>query len=111
MGYTSINAQAMSIPIWVFATVTALTTAVLSDRTKHRFGFIIIGCSFTTIGYGILMAMNQVPVGARYFALFTILGGGWISQPITVGWLQNNLSGHYKRGIGAAMQIAIGNLR
>lgn len=111
LGWTSIHAQAMSIPIWLFAAICALITAVLSDRTKHRFWFIIAGCLVTTVGYAIMFAMLDVPVGARYFALFVVLGGGWIAQPITVGWLQNNLSGHYKRGVGSALQIGIGNLR
>lgn len=111
LGWTSIYAQVMSIPIWIVTAGLALATAWISDRLRHRYAFIVIGACVTTVGYGILYAMLDVPVGVRYFALYAIVGGGYITQPITVGWLNNNLSGHYKRGIGAAMQIGLGNIR
>lgn len=110
MGWTSIHAQVMSIPIFIVATVLALTAALLSDYLKHRFTFIIAGCLVATVGYAILLSMESVPVGARYFAVFAIVGGGYIAQPITLGWLSNNLAGHYKRGAGAALQVGVGNI-
>lgn len=99
----------MSIPIYVAAAAVTLTVAVFSDRLKHRCGFILLGCFVTTIGYGILLAMHSVPVGVRYFAVYMITCGCWMAQPITVVWLNNNLGGHYKRGVGAAIQLSIGN--
>lgn len=110
LGWTSIRAQVMSIPIFITATVLALSAAILSDHIKHRFGFIMTGCCVTTIGYSILLAMHSVPVGARYFAVFAVVGGGYIAQPITLGWVNNNLGGHYKRGVGSAMMVGIGNI-
>jgi hypothetical protein len=110
LGWTSIRAQVMSIPIFIVATVLALSAALLSDRIKHRFGFIIFGCCVATTGYAILLNMHHVAVGVRYFAVFLIVGGGYIAQPITLVWLNNNLGGHYKRGVGAAMQVGIGNI-
>lgn len=109
LGWTSIRAQVMSIPIFITATVLALSAAILSDYLKHRFFFIIGGCCIATIGYTILLCMHSVDVGVRYFALFAIVGGGYIAQPITLVWLNNNLGGHYKRGVGAALQVGLGN--
>jgi hypothetical protein len=43
-------------------------------------------------------------------ALFFIVSGGYIVQPLAIVWLTNNLSGHYKRSFGAALQIGLGNL-
>jgi hypothetical protein len=74
--WTPVRSQVMSIPIYIVATVLALTTAFLTDRLKHRFAFIIIGCCVATVGYAILLAMKHIPVGARYAALFFITGGG-----------------------------------
>jgi hypothetical protein len=110
LGWTSIRAQVMSIPIFIFATVCALSAALLSDKLKHRYGFIVAGCLFSTIGYVILLNMHRVDVGVRYFALFTIVGGGYIAQPITLVWMSNNVAGHYKVGISAAMQVGFGNI-
>lgn len=109
LGWTSIHAQVMSIPIYAVATVCALTTAFLSDKMRHRFGFIVGGCLLATIGYAILLNMERVAVGARYFALFAIVSGGFTAQPITLVWLNNNVSGHYKRSVSSAMMIGWGN--
>ena len=103
LGWTSIHAQLMTIPIFIFATICALTCAVISDKIRHRFGFIVGGCLLATIGYIILLNLHHVTVGVRYFALFTIVGGGYIAQPITLVWVNNNMSGHYKRSVSSAM--------
>ncbi|KAK5091452.1 hypothetical protein LTR05_001635 [Lithohypha guttulata] len=110
LGWTSIRAQVMSIPIFIVATVVALVTAYFTDRMKHRFSFIIAGCCIATIGYAILLSMLSVPVGARYFALYLITSGGYMAQPVTLVWLSNNVSGHYKRGVSSAMQVGLGNI-
>jgi MFS family permease len=74
--WTPVRSQVMSIPIYIVATFLALVTAFLTDRLKHRFTFIIIGCCVATAGYAILLSMTHVSVGARYAALFLITGGG-----------------------------------
>ncbi|KAJ5166933.1 uncharacterized protein N7482_005714 [Penicillium canariense] len=109
LGWTSVRAQVMSIPIYIVATVIALVTALVSDRLRHRFAFTLCGCVIATIGYVILICQKSVPVGARYFALYAITGGGYMTQPILMGWLSNNMAGHYKQSIAAAMQIGFGN--
>jgi MFS family permease len=109
LGWKAIRAQVMSIPIYIAATICALTVAYLTDRFKRRFPFIMIGCCITTIGYILLLNMRTVPIGARYFALYLITCGGYIAQPVTIVWLNNNVSGHYKRGVAMAMQIGLGN--
>lgn len=109
MGWTSLMAQVMSIPIYVVAAILTLCTAILSDRLKHRFSFVLLGCSLATVGYVILLAQRSVPVGVKYFALFAITGGGYIAQPIIIGWLSNNMSGHYKQAVASAIQIGFGN--
>ncbi|KAF5589555.1 nicotinamide mononucleotide permease [Fusarium pseudocircinatum] len=110
LGWTSIRAQIMSIPIFLFATVCALVAAVASDKTRHRSGFILGGCLFTTVGYVILLNMMSVSVGIRYMALFFIVAGGYIAQPIVLVWVSNNMAGHYKLGVASAMQVGFGNI-
>lgn len=109
MGWTSLMAQVMSIPIYIVAAVMTLVIAFISDKVKHRVGFVLLGCTVSTIGYIILLTQQSVPVGARYFALFAVTGGAYIAQPIIMGWQSNNVSGHYKQAISSAMQIGFGN--
>ena len=110
LGWTSLQAQVMSIPIYVVAFVATLIAAVCTDRLRHRFAFAIAGISIATIGYVILLAQKEVPVGGRYFAIYLVTAGGYVAQPIALVWLNNNLAGHYKRSAGAAMQIGFGNV-
>ncbi|PLB43703.1 putative MFS transporter [Aspergillus steynii IBT 23096] len=109
MGWTAVRAQVMSIPIYAIAMVTTLTAAWVSDRLRHRYAFTLAGCLVATTGYVILLCQGSVPVGARYFALVAITGGGYLTQPILMGWLSNNMAGHYKQSVASAMQIGFGN--
>ncbi|TVY78318.1 putative transporter [Lachnellula suecica] len=110
MGYTAAMSQVRSIPIFIVATVAALTVAWLTDKLKHRYSFTMLGVLVGMIGYIILLCQNKVPVGVKYMACFFITTGGYITQPVTWVWLSNNVSGHYKRSVSAAMQIGIGNI-
>lgn len=109
MGWTSLMAQVMSVPIYIAAAVMTLLSALLSDYLRHRFAFALSGCLVATIGYAILLAQQSVPTGAKYFALYAITGGGYVAQPIPIGWFSNNISGHYKQAIASAFQIGFGN--
>lgn len=109
LGWTAVRAQVLSIPIYIVAAVVSLATAVLSDRLRHRYAFTMIGVFVATIGYIILLAQHTVSVSVRYFAIYLVLVGGYITQPLTLVWLANNMGGHYKRSINAAMQIGFGN--
>ncbi|OQO05910.1 hypothetical protein B0A48_10006 [Cryoendolithus antarcticus] len=109
MGYTAVRAQVMSIPIYAVAAVICLSVCYISDKVQHRFGFVLLGVTVGSVGYIILLAQTGLPVGAKYFALFCLVGAGYIVQPISVSWLMNNTGGHYKRAFASAAQIGWGN--
>jgi MFS family permease len=109
MGYSAKRSQVLSIPIFVVATVGALTTAVCTDRLKRRYPFTILGVLVATVGYVILLAQNGLAVGVKYFATFLIVLGTYITQPVCIAWISNCMSGHYKRSVASAMQIGFGN--
>lgn len=109
LGYTSAAAQVRSIPIYIVATIVSLATAVATDRLRHRYGFTILGAAVTAVGYVLLLCQSHVAVGVRYFAIFLVTAGCYICQPVTITWISNNMGGHYKRSVSAAMMIGIGN--
>ena len=110
MGYTSSRAQVHSIPIFVVATIVALIIALCTDRLQHRYSFCLLGIAVATIGYILLLLPpGTVSPSVRYFALFVIVAGGYITQPVTLTWISNCMGGHYKRSIAAAMQVGFGN--
>jgi hypothetical protein len=110
MGYTSASAQIRSIPIFVVAAICSLIAAWLTDRLRHRFTFCIFGLVVASIGYIMLLCQTGLSVGVKYFALFLVVPGGYITQPIVLAWVQNCMSGHYKRSVSAAMTVGFGNL-
>ena len=110
MGYTSASAQIRSIPIFVVAAICSLIAAWLTDRLRHRFSFCIFGLVVASMGYIMLLCQTNLTVGVKYFALFLVVPGGYITQPIVLAWVQNCMSGHYKRSVSAAMTVGFGNL-
>ena len=109
LGWTSVHAQVMSIPIYLVAAFFSLSAAALSDHLRHRFTFIIVGICISSVGFIVLLAQSNVSVAGRYVAIYVIMSGGYIAQPIIIVWLVNNMGGHYKRSVAAAMQIGFGN--
>ncbi|KAE9377036.1 major facilitator superfamily protein [Stipitochalara longipes BDJ] len=109
MGYTAAISQVRSIPIFIVAAVAALLVAWATDRMKHRYAFTIAGVLVGGIGYVVLLCQENVSVGVKYMACFFITTGGYMTQPVTWVWLNNNMGGHYKRAIATALQIGLGN--
>jgi hypothetical protein len=110
LGWLAADAQLHTIPIYGVAFVVTLACSWWSDRIQHRFTFTVVGLSIACIGYVVLLCEGSVSVGARYTALFLVNGGSYITQPLAVVWLANNMGGHYKRSFGAALQIGLGNV-
>ncbi|KAJ4348339.1 uncharacterized protein N0V89_009713 [Didymosphaeria variabile] len=110
LGYTSSAAQVRSIPIFVVATVTAVVASWMSDRFRHRFWFCIGGLVVASVGYILLLCGATLGAGVKYFALFLIVPGGYITQPIVLVWVANLMSGHYKRSVSSAVQVGLGNI-
>lgn len=114
LGYSGIEAQVHSIPIWIVASVVTLGVSILTDRLKHRYSFIMFGVIFASIGYIILLCQGPLHSGlspnVRYMAVYFVTTGCYIVQPVAIVWLANNLSGHYKRAIGLAIQVGVGNI-
>ncbi|PGG99779.1 hypothetical protein GX51_06151 [Blastomyces parvus] len=109
-GYDASQSQVHSIPIWVASAAAAILVGYLSDRTRHRYGFILFGCLFASIGYILLLCQSHVSLRVKHMALFIVNLGVYIAQPVVVVWLSNNLAGHYKRAFGIAFQISFGNI-
>ncbi|KAI9813844.1 MAG: hypothetical protein M1827_003634 [Pycnora praestabilis] len=112
-GYSASEAQIHTIPVYAVTTVVTLAAAWGTDRLRHRYAFTMAGITLAAIGYIILLCQggpkDGLSVGVKYMAVFFVVVGIYITQPISIVWLSNNMGGHYKRAFGAAMQIGIGN--
>ncbi|KAH7883131.1 MFS general substrate transporter [Phlebopus sp. FC_14] len=107
-GYSTPISQLLTVPPYVVATTTLLIFAHYSDKLKMRSPFIFAGLVMLAIGFSI--NISRAPDGVKYFGTFFCVTGSYAAFPGVVSWLGNNLSGQYKRGVGMALHIGIGNL-
>ncbi|KAF5375707.1 hypothetical protein D9615_009368 [Tricholomella constricta] len=106
-GYTAAISQLLTVPPYVFATIVLWFFAHYSDKLQLRSPFIVAGLTMCLIGYAI--NISNVPNGVKYFGTYFVVGGSYAAFPGIVAWLGNNLAGQYKRGIGMAIHIGVGN--
>lgn len=108
-GWEAQEAQVRTIPVYAFAAGMMLLGAWASDFLKHRYGLIVFGASLTTIGFGMLLNQEGYSRDYKFAAVFLVFGGGYMITPMALGWMQNNLSGHWKRAFGSSIQVTIGS--
>lgn len=108
LNYTNSTAQLMTVPIYITASVLAVFGAFLSDRAGIRSPFIISLLCVMAAGFGMCIGSDnpRVVYGGVFIAACCI----YPAFPGVIAWLSNNLAGSYKRGVGMALQIGIGNL-
>ncbi|RDW58327.1 hypothetical protein BP5796_12257 [Coleophoma crateriformis] len=111
LGYTSTNAQLMTIPVYLAATITTLIVGWLSDRIKQRTPF-IMGClSIAVIGFVAELAIPHPKFpGVTYFFLFFITVGLFSPVVSIITLTANNVAPSSKRAVGMAIMMSFGNL-
>lgn len=109
-GYTSVQAQLLSIGPYASAFAFTMIVAYLADHYHHRYGWCILGTIVSMIGYIIIMAVPSRLPGVLYFATFLMITGAYITQPLILTWSQNNQGGHYKRAVSSAWTVSFGNI-
>lgn len=73
LGYASVHAQLITVPVYVWATASYLMIAFASDRVGLRSPFILGACLALIIGYSMNIGSNAL--GVRLAAVF-VLGTG-----------------------------------
>jgi len=58
---------------------------------------------------GFIINITNAPRGVQYFGMFLCTAGSYGGFPGVVAWLGTDLVPSYKRGVGIAIQIGIGN--
>lgn len=58
---------------------------------------------------GYILLATIPAVGGRYFALFVIAMGLYITPGLNVTWIGNNTQGHFKRSTAVGLNQLIGN--
>ncbi|KAJ7505302.1 major facilitator superfamily domain-containing protein [Mycena galericulata] len=108
LGFTSWEAQLMTVPPNTLASLSIWFTVWVSSRYDIRAPF-IIGAAFVAIlGYIILLA-GPTP-GAQYVGVHFAAAGCYTGNALLLSWPGENVSAQTKRAVAVAMQITIGDL-
>lgn len=113
MGYTSSNAQLLTVPPYVIGAISAFVSGILSDRFRWRMPFIVTAQTLVLISFAVLFAKadaisDNIPV--CYFAIILANIGFYPIDPGGNTWTLNNLAGPTKRAQGIAYMICLGNI-
>lgn len=113
MGYSSSNAQLLTIPPYVVGAITACLAGIYSDRLRRRMPFIVCSQFVVIAAFSIILPLrNDIKryMGPAYFALCLACAGVYPIGPGVNSWTANNLAGPAKRAMGVALVISLCNV-
>lgn len=106
MGYTSANAQLMTVPIYVAGAIATVVVAWWSDLSQQRTPFIMGGFTVAVVGFiGELAIPHPKLPGVTYFFLYLIAIGLYCPFVCVVTLVANNLAPSSKRAVGMAVSL------
>ncbi|KAJ9621612.1 hypothetical protein H2203_007099 [Taxawa tesnikishii (nom. ined.)] len=108
LGYTSLQANYLTIPVYLFATVTLFIATAASDRLKKRAVVLVIAPIPVIIGYVIVCSTASHAAG--YFAMFLCGSGIYAYNCTILTWVSNNLAPDYKRSVGVPFFVSLANV-
>ncbi|KAL4798075.1 hypothetical protein BDV19DRAFT_35492 [Aspergillus venezuelensis] len=134
LGYTSLEAQYMRVPVYFLGGIVFFSAACLGDKWGLRGTvshlpthppryptqrkaltlrlvstyLLLILDIFPVIGYSILLSVQKS--GVRYFACYLIAIPLYCGPGLNEIWLNNNMAPHYRRATALGIQQLTGNL-
>ncbi|KAF4633608.1 hypothetical protein G7Y89_g4509 [Cudoniella acicularis] len=112
LGYTSVKAQAMTAPPYVFAFFSVIAIAIYSDKYRCRARSLLISYFVGTTGIVILWPClyHKNLAGVSYFTLFLVVAGYNMQAPAVGSWLGTNVRNPAKRSAAMGWQSTFGQL-
>ncbi|KAJ5494620.1 hypothetical protein N7463_010707 [Penicillium fimorum] len=107
LGYTSINANLMTVPIYLSALAVFLVIAFASDRYGMRGPFMAGPALLILIGLILLVSVENLNV--RFAACFLSAFGLYPAAALSMMWLQDNVAGFYKRSSMVGFTLTLAN--
>ncbi|KAI9674400.1 MAG: hypothetical protein M1817_001738 [Caeruleum heppii] len=108
LGYSSVQAQLLSVPPYAVACVFTIFIGWLADRTHQRGLCNIFVSLLGVLGFAMLLGSNSG--GLSYAGTFLAALGIYPCIANTISWTSNNTEGVYKRGVTVGFVIGWGNL-
>jgi hypothetical protein len=111
MGYSSLNAQALSAPPYLVAFVVVLATAWASDRSRSRSPYLIAHALISSVAYFAIAATGyfhahlstELHTFIRYICVYPATAGFFSAITLIITWSMDNRV--EKEGKGASIAI------
>jgi MFS family permease len=113
MGYTSSQAQLLTIPPYVAGAISAYCFAKLSDRFMWRMPFVVGPLMIIVLGFAIVLPLAPEitnNIAPCYVGVVLICVGQYPTNPAGSAWISGNLAPTTKKAMGIALNIALGNI-
>lgn len=107
LGYSAASAQLHTVPPYAVALVFMISLSTISDRLSSRGFPITIVFSVSSIGWLILLLVENNQ-HVRYFATFCVVIGGYAAIPLIIGWVSNNTPNQSQRAVSLGMLNTVG---
>ncbi|OAQ97977.1 hypothetical protein LLEC1_00536 [Akanthomyces lecanii] len=107
MGYTVIQAQYLSIPVYIFGGLAFLTAAYISDRYCIRGPLLWLTNLPGIVGYVLIICSAHD--GVKFLGTFLCAVSVYNGPGLNLTWLNVNVAPHYRRATAIGMQLSIGN--
>lgn len=108
LGFDSLQAQYLTVPVYMLAGFSYLCFAEFSDRKKIRGPIIVLNNIFAIAGYIILLSVDKA--GVKYFACYLICLALYIGPGLNETWIASNTAPAFKRGSSIAINQTLGNI-
>lgn len=90
--------------------VALIILCFMSDLTRVRSVFIVVGLAVTLIGFVVFGCIDtKTHIGAAYFCCFLMTTGGSVSSVLTSTWYNNNTPNENRRAVISAVGVPLAN--
>lgn len=108
LGFSSLKAQYLTVPVYLLAGIIFLIAAEFSDKKRLRGPIIAFTNIFGIAGYILLLAVDNNAV--KYFACYLICFSLYTGTGINESWLASNTSPSFKRYTAIGINQTLGNV-
>lgn len=107
MGYSTLQSQYLTIPVYIIGGLCFLAIAFISDRFSIRGPFVAFANIFGIIGYILILCNTSYAV--KYFGTFLCAIAVYNGPGLNLAWLNVNIAPQYRRATAIGFQQTIGN--
>ncbi|KAK5653405.1 hypothetical protein OQA88_8890 [Cercophora sp. LCS_1] len=107
MGFSSLDAQYLTIPVYIIGGISFPTMAWVSDRFCIRGPFIAPANIFGILGY--ILILYPIANGVKFFGAFVCAIAVYDGPGLNMTCLNVNVAPHYRRAVAIGAQRSLAN--